>query len=454
MSTTADNFPDNPVEQHQAIENALFGGVKTQENAQTVYDGLCRAWDLPQTYIGDGQTGTPVSRFKDAIYESHIDHAYRDGEQTLAERLYGVRHPFLAAALTGPEYEAQGGVRDVDNVLDHIRNATPDNGRGLVDDGIVKAASPLEVDPMIVDIQRRNAPILSTIPSVSQPGFQAQYNTFTGRTLNDWYMSESDAADLSDNTGSEFTLSTEKKDMEIGATLVNVSDFSQRATQSLDYMNLMDTTVGQVMRAIFLVKAKTWIYGDSGAGGSGLHENSNAHDGLASFAADAGNVVDKTGTTSGYLEDMLDYLTARTQDSALSFGNSRYVVSVKFYNKVYDEVTPTVRIDGYDAPVEYGPRGMAIGHERGTVQITPLDNIRDYQSESSGVGSNSTNGDVFLYHEPSIQWRQLAPMSTIPLGRLGLADRAAIFEYGTLVDKTLEPDSTDGLTHRLRYGSV
>jgi len=219
-------------------------------------------------------------------------------------------------------------------------------------------------------------------------------------------------------------------------------------------MNVMDTTVGQVMRAIFLTKAKTWLYGDPGAGGTGLHENANAHDGLASFAADAGNVVDKTGTTSGYLEDILDYITQQTQSSALTFGNTRVLCSSAFYNQIYDEVTPVVRLDGHDADVEYGPQGLAIGHERGSVPITPVDNIRDYQAGSTGVGSNSTTGDVFLYHEPSIQYRQLAPMSTVPLGALGLASRNAIFEYGTLVDKSSDPDSTSGLTHRLRYGSV
>lgn len=454
MSTTQDtDLSDDPEQVNQTISNAIFGGIKTTEKAQKAYDALVTGWGLPETYIGDGQTGAPLSRFKRNLYESDQERAF--DEQTLAEKRYGTRHPFMAAALTGPQYEKGGGVRDADNVIEHIQQYNDDpETRALIDEGIVGAAAPIEVDPMIVDIQRRNAPILDVIPAQAQAGFQAQYNLFTGRTLNDWYMTETDAADLSDNTASQFSIGTETKDMKIGATVIDVSDFSQRAMSSLDYMNVMDTTVGQVMRAIFLTKAKTFIYGDPGAGGTGLHENANAHDGLASFAADAGNVQDLTGTAGGFLEDLLDRVTSATQESALSFGNSRVVCSTPFYNEIYDEVTPVVRIDGYDAPVEYGPRGISIGHERGTVQITPLDNIRDYQSESSGVGSNSTTGDVFLYHEPSIQYRQLAPMSTVPLGALGLADRAAIFEYGTLIDKTLEPDSTDGLTYRFRYPAV
>jgi hypothetical protein len=35
-----------------------------------------------------------------------------------------------------------------------------------------------------------------------------------------------------------------------------------------------------------------------------------------------------------------------------------------------------------------------------------------------------------------MQFRQLAPFSTVPLGRTGLADKVAMFEYGTLIDKS------------------
>jgi hypothetical protein len=43
---------------------------------------------------------------------------------------------------------------------------------------------------------------------------------------------------------------------------------------------------------------------------------------------------------------------------------------------------------------------------------------------------------VFLIDEMAIQFRQLAPMSTVPLGRTGLADRIAMFEYYTLLDRS------------------
>lgn len=431
----------------RSVASAVTGS-RTRDNADEIYETIVRGWNLPEAYIGDGQRGVNLTKVKEDLYRSHKQ--ADPSEETLAEKLYGTRHPFMGAMLVGEEFDPdQHNARDAAKVIEHARNADPDQERGLVDDGIVKAASPVEVDPMIVDIQRSNAPVLDIIPSVAQPGFTAQYNVFDGRTLNDFFMTESDAADLTDNTGSEFSLSTATKDMKIMATLINVSDFSARAEESLDYMNLMDTTVGQVMKEIFITKAKTWFYGDPDGGGTGEHENTNGYEGLASFAATGGNVVNKTGTTSGFLEDMLDYLTEQVTSSGLSFGRARFLVSPQFYNQIYDEVTPVVRLDGYDADVEYGPQGLALGHERGSVPITPCDNIRDYQTESSGVGSNSTNGDVFLIDEDAVQFRQLAPMSSMPLGRVGLAERAAIFEYGALVDK-----SQGNHTHRLRYGSV
>jgi len=446
MSTNEDTF--------QRTQNALRK-PKNRENAQHLYETMRDGWDLPEVPIGDGQSGVPISRFAQKLYESHEDHADDPNSDTLAERLYGSKHPFLAGMLTGPDYEEGDGVRDMDRVLEHTQDASPSDERALVDNTVVSDASPVVVDPEIYSILRSNAPVLDIIPTVQQAGFTAQYNVFDQRTLETFFRTESGASDMTADTASDFRVQTETKDMKIMATLIDVGDFSQRAEESLDYMDLMDTTMGQVMQEWFITKAKTYIYGDSSASGSGAHEDANGFDGLAKIAADAGNVTDKTGVSSGRLEDLLDYLTARTQDSSLTFGNARYLVSPAFYNTIYDEVTPVVRIDGYDADVEYGPQGLALGHERGSVPITPVDNIRDFSGQSDGVGSNSTDGDVFLYDERAIQFRALLADSTIPLARIGLADRAALASYGTLIDKTLETtDTTNSNTHRLRYGDV
>jgi len=63
-------------------------------------------------------------------------------------------------------------------------------------------------------------------------------------------------------------------------------------------------------------------------------------------------------------------------------------------------------------------------------------NIRNYSSLSSATTNGGDNGDVFIYDTRNLQFRQLAPLSTVPLGKVGLADRAAMFEYGTLLSKS------------------
>jgi len=440
----------------QELRNAALK-PRNGDNADILYRAVRDGWDLPEVPIGDGMSGIPISRFARKLYESHEENADDPNNDTLAERLYGAKHPFLAGMLVGPEYENGSGVSDFDRVLDHSRNAAPDSERALIDEGVVKDASPVIVDPEIYSILRSNAPILDIIPTVQQAGFTAQYNVFDQRTLNDFFMTETDAADLTDNTASDFRLQTETRDMQIMATLIDVGDFSQRAEASLDYMDLMDTTVGQVMQEWFIQKALTYIYGDSSSSPSATaaFESTEGFDGLAKISSDAGNTQNKTSVGSGRLEDMLDVLTEQTQSSSLTFGNARYLVSPAFYNTIYDEVTPVVRIDGYDADVEYGPQGLAIGHERGSVPITPCDNIRDVSSDANNVGKDSTDGDVFLYDERAVQFRALLADSTIPLARIGLADRAALACYGTLIDKTLETTSTTNAnTHRLRYGDV
>jgi hypothetical protein len=132
---------------------------------------------------------------------------------------------------------------------------------------------------------------------------------------------------------------------------------------------------------------------------------------------------------------MLDELTEAVVNTGLTFDRARFMVSQSLYNAIYDEVTPTIRLDGYDADVEFGPQGIALSTEFGTAPITPTPNIQAYGG-LSGVGSNADLGDVFLFDELAIQFRQLAPMSTVPLGRTGLADRVAMFEYYTLVDRS------------------
>lgn len=410
---------DTTEELHRTITN----GLESQQNADEIYEALTQSWGLEETAIGAGRSGVPLSQYK----RKHV------ADPDFVEERYGDKNFFLRAMCAGPTYSESGSsIRQVDQAID------PDNERAIVDQSVVGAATPIEVDPRIVDIQRRNAPVLDVIPSQAQAGYTAQYNIISGRDSPVGFLSETEAAgDLeSQFTPESFTLGTETKDMKIHVGLIKVSDFSQRAQDTLDYMNLRQTTLGQATIAHTLQKAKAFFYGDPSVGAADQSvEDGDAYEGMAKIFDDAGNSEDKSTVSSGFLEDLLDELTSVTTDTGLTWDRARFLVSPQFYNTIYDEVTPVVRIDGYDAEVEYGPQGIALGSEMGSVPITPCPNIRSY-SGLSGAGSNSSTGDVFLIDEQAVQYRQLAPLSTVPLGRTGLADRAALFEYGTLIDKS------------------
>jgi hypothetical protein len=421
----------------------VMGGNVQGQATDNVYRGLTTKYGLPEVIVGrGGQLGVPTSALKRKAAE----------EPEWLEDRYGTRHPFLAAAMAGPEFDADtesAGTRTTDAIRSVIDAES--NERALIDNTIIGDAAPVEVDPVIVDVQRSAAPELDVIQSVAQPGFTYQYNVISNRDSPVGFLSESEAAgDLeSQFTEQSFTLSDETVSHTRQVGLVKVSDFSQRAMETLEYMDPRETALGQAVISHTLQQARALFYGDPDqAAGDRSIEDGDAPRGLARFAEQAGNTTSKSAVSSGFMEDLLDELTTKIQNSGLTWDRARFFVSPFMYNALYEEATPVVRLDGYDADVEFGPQGIALSSEQGTVPITPAPNIRSY-SGFAGLASSSDPGDVFLIDELAIQKRQLAPMSTVTLGRTGLADRVALFEYYSFVDKSL--DTANSVSHTEYY---
>jgi hypothetical protein len=421
----------------QAIRTAAnpeSGIQRTQGNADLIYDALTRAWGMPSFKIGAAERATPTSAFRRKLAN----------EPDEVEERYGTRSPFVTASTAGSEYDtgdidANGQGRQTRDAMNALaESADPSNARALVDETIIGDAAPVDVDPVIFNVLNNEVPELNIIEQVAQPGFEFKYNVISDRDAPIGMLSESEAAgDLEDQfTPQSFTLSDETISMKRQVGLFKVSDFSQRAMTSLDYMDPRETTLGQGTIAHNKFKVKQMYYGDPSVGaGDQSIEDADAFEGLAKIADDAGNSEDKSDVSSGILEDLLDELTDAVVNTGLTFDRARFMVSQSLYNQLYDEQTPVIRIDGYEADVEYGPRGISLSTEFGTAPITPTPNIQAY-GDLTGVGSNASLGDVFLIDELATQFRQLAPMSTVPLGRTGLADRVSMFEYYTLVDRS------------------
>jgi len=409
--------------------------ARTNSNAAEMYETLIRAWGL-DTYekrTEDGEV-TDLSAVK------------RELRERGADDIYGHEHAVLLAAAAGATYE-RGDAEAVDEMIE--RSAGVDSTRAAIDASVVQAATPIEVDPEIVDIQRSAAPVLDRITQEAQAGFTAQYNIVNDRNAPVGFSSESDAIDLTDNSDGDFGLGTKTRDMTIYVDRVTLSDFTQRAEDSLGYMDVEETTLGQRTIVHALTKAMGVFYGDPAVGKSdGGVQDANAFPGIARIAQDADdnnvgaadNVKDKSGTTADFLEDLKSEITSLVTNTGAQYEDLVAVTSPEFFDAIENEANTVVRLGGYDEDINFGGRRITIK------QNVPLEEVRavgrsdhgGYTYDGTGGAGNfdPDPGDVFIFDQSTFRHRQLAPLSTVPLGRRGLADEAAMFAYSTNIDKS------------------
>ncbi len=421
----------DPVDAEQFTDDALSliqGGSRSRTKAERIFNGLVRDWGLPTTRVGPNgdMPGANLSLVRQQMKDGGTEWRTAD---TWALEEFGTRRPALAGAAAA--FGANGEDAATTRAFEAMEQ------RNTIDstNPILKTASPVEVDPEIIMTLRSQAPLVDRVTTQAQAGFTARYNTINDRTDPLGMLSESDAVDLSGNTPQDFGIGSETKDMKIYVDLVEISDFAQRAEETLDYMDLTSTTMGQRMIEASLFKNRQLLYGDPDVGASdGSIEDSNAYEGLAALANSASSsyVVDKSGVASGFLEDIKAELTTLVQNTGLTYDRAVIAVSPTMFDALENETNAVVRLDSYDQEIQFGGRSINI---KG-VEVFEDPNIRNYSALSSSVTGGGDEGDVFIYDEQNFQFRQLAPMSSVPLGKIGLADRAALFEYGTAISKS------------------
>jgi hypothetical protein len=416
------------------VQETLTGSPnKTDDAADSLYEVLLN-WGFEEGVIEEGRAGINVSGAVRKHGDEYADH--------LAET-FGTKHPFFAATAAGQKYQpgAMASEKQVKAVDQMVQEKT------VVDSTTVQDAAPIRVDPMVVDITRTRATVLDRIPVQSQAGWTAKYNVISDRSEPIGYAPESDVIDLSDNSYGDFTMPTEEDPMKIFVDQINVSDFSQRAMSTLNYMDLQNTTLGQRTIEWALVKAAAYFYGDTSAGtgslGYGSLGSANTFDGFAKIASDNGNQIDKSATSSNFLEDIKSELTTQVENTGLTYADAEIFVSPSMFDALENEANAVVRLDTFSEGIDFGGRQLSI---KGT-PVTECPNIVP-SFDLPWASSMENEGNVFIVDRSATNFRALAPLFTLPLGRQGLADRAAMGEYGTLVDKsqgahTLMLDSYD-----------
>lgn len=440
MSATPD-----PDDINSTARNIINGtGAKTTENAHRIHRALGDGWALPTKLTRDGTL----------IDVSEAMRLARDPEAV--EEAYGHPHPFFVASLAGETYE-RGESGAVDALLE--RAAEPEGERaGPVDAGVVQSASPIQVDPVYVDIQQNQAPLLDYVTFESQAGFTAQYNIISDRAPPIGNVSESDALDLADNDKGDFTLGTKTREMGIYVDQIELSDFSQRATDSLGSgaIDIEETATGQRLAVHARFTAGELLYGDPSVGKSdGSIQDSNATPGLAKIASDRdadasdpinGHVIDKSGlSTTGdqpRLTDIKAELTDLVTNTGASYSDMRIVTSGELFDTLENEFNGVVRMSAFDEDASFGGRQINVKQDVPCSEVRAVGRTEHGQLSYNGTGDTPAGnfdpdpGDVFIYDTSAFRRRQLAPLSTVPLGRVGLADKAAMFEYKANIDKS------------------
>ena len=418
--------------------------TKTPDDARDIHAALCEAYGIPGKITRDG-TLADVSRAKALA---------RDGDAFEAEfedRNFFLRMAIGAAALSDD-------ATDENEVMARAIDEIETRASGVIDAGVVQDSTPIEVDPVIVDIQDGAAPLRQYVTFEAQPGFTAQFNIVHERNApTPGKVSEGEAIDLTDKDNADWALSDEKLDMGIYVDRMTMSDFTQRAWQSLNWgtNDIEETSVGQ--SAIKHARFTAWemVYGDPDATADPEYQIQGEH-AAASLAywashADAEDLTDVEHVTdkgtvavnddpeaTAGLEDLKTEVTELVTNTGAEYDNLLAVCGPDAFNAFENEANHVVRLDQYDSDVSFGGRRIDIkaGVELAEVRMVGRDTVEDVEFNGEASDWEPDEGDVFIFDTSTFRRRQLAPASSVPLARRGLADEAALFEYYNNIDKS------------------
>lgn len=411
------------------VVQAVTGGpTKGTKATDTIREKIFEQWGFEERDMGDEVLIPLSAKWKaQEAPKNRMKFATTDDYRDKRRRRDGAEGAVLAAAGVTSGYE-EGKNKAVDKAIE--------TKAGPIDRTVVEEATPIQYDPRIMDVQRQAAPIVDDIPQVGQAGFTASYNVISDRDQPIGFLTEGNAIDLSNQKDSDHTLANEQKDMKIWVDKVNISDFTARAEASLGYMDVTQMTFGQRVVAHALMKARAIFYGDSSVGsGNNDIEDSAAYDGMAKMAVDAGNDVDQSAWTGSgdrpLFTGLKRELTKLVEETGLTYNAARIGVSPMFFDTLENELDHVVRLDSFDGDENYGGRSLSI---KG-VPLREYPNIRGYSNLTSSNFTSSEN-DVFIWDSRGVQFRSLMPLTTVPLARVGLGNRAALAEFGTMIDKS------------------
>lgn len=360
----------------------------------------------------------------------------------------------------------------------------------------VESHVPLVFDPEILAILKQNAPFKEAIATEGQQGYKAVYQRIDSRDDPIGFTSESEVVDLSGTSGKNIGFAKKETDMTIYVDLVDISDFTQSAAEH--YMNVEDTVLGERLALYAQRVEKQMLYGDTSLDTkSGFIGDANGFDGLAKIYTDKGNSVDKSGTTDNFIKDIKGEIHQMLQDENVNINDLMVLTSWTFFDELSNELVPgnsrfsetataadvgirQLRISGVPVMASHnvglqqaeekvlststGDNEVVVANDYtsvleaddtvsiggsdytvSSVSYSSSDNETtitfnsvdsDLTGETATIDITGSDRDVFIVNTRAVRRRLLVPLSTVPLGRLGLSERTALFEYGAMIERT------------------
>ena len=389
-----------------------------------------------------------------------------EGWGKYVEETYGHRNAFLLMSMYGGSFKdliddhGESTMREADTVVEKVATRlSPDNEDSYKDmSGVERKtpilgapgddslglvnATPILVDPDVINTVRDQAPILMWVDSIAQAGYTASFNVVSSREgPSHGWSTAAEVRDVSGNTGSAYVIDNDEEDLKIWLDVLDISDFSAQAMSSLDFMDLEGTSVEIRLQEWSIQEAEMLFYGNPAGGLSdGSAHDSEAPKGLYKWADDANtsytidrSTYDLTGDKPLF-EDIKSYVRGLLKNTAATPANLGIVVSPDMFDALENEANVNVRLDSFDGTLNFGRQAGANTLSITGVPVMPDPNIRD---QAYGSGEYDGNiGDVFIYERPRFQRRALMPFSSTTFGQLGLANRMGLFQYEATVDKT------------------
>ncbi|MDI6877579.1 MAG: hypothetical protein QMC96_12510 [Methanomicrobiales archaeon] len=301
----------------------------------------------------------------------------------------------------------------------------------------VTDAVPIAFDPEILDIMRKDAPLLARLPQVGYRGYTVRTNVISARDAPRGWVSEANSLDLSTVTN-EFTLADTDYDMKIYVDAVNVGDFAERGAEG-GYVPVRETALGARVSEYLQYKEQAILYGDhSQALQDGSPGDANVFDGMSVHATTGGNNIDKSGVNLAASDALLKDIKAEVKDllqnANVSKGDLEIWTSHTLFDELENEMQVRAIIDNNANSFNYGFEIIYISG----VPVIASHNVTEHtytdaQPVTYTIGSE---GDVFIVNKRASYYASLAPLFLLPLGRIGLAEHFALGEYGTYVDRS------------------